>query len=133
MQIEAAAQHQRLHELTINNRCYKVDPSKMQAVDDQECIAPCVLKSRRDVNAVFTLGLISVLQNQNWKVAICKGLQNCFLFICKDNLITTIPEEWDAMEETMRVKVVELKPEMVEYKKVQDIFNLTCKGYTIQK
>uniref|UniRef100_A0A8C6Y7C4 Poly [ADP-ribose] polymerase n=1 Tax=Naja naja TaxID=35670 RepID=A0A8C6Y7C4_NAJNA len=100
MQIEAAAQHQRLHE---------------------------------DVNAVFTLGLISVLQNQNWKVAICKGLQNCFLFICKDNLITTIPEEWDAMEETMRVKVVELKPEMVEYKKVQDIFNLTCKGYTIQK
>uniref|UniRef100_A0A8C7E5M3 Poly [ADP-ribose] polymerase n=1 Tax=Naja naja TaxID=35670 RepID=A0A8C7E5M3_NAJNA len=35
--------------------------------------------------------------------------------------------------ETMRVKVVELKPEMVEYKKVQDIFNLTCKGYTIQK
>uniref|UniRef100_A0A8C6Y7M5 Poly [ADP-ribose] polymerase n=1 Tax=Naja naja TaxID=35670 RepID=A0A8C6Y7M5_NAJNA len=106
MQIEAAAQHQRLHELTINNRY---------------------------VNAVFTLGLISVLQNQNWKVAICKGLQNCFLFICKDNLITTIPEEWDAMEETMRVKVVELKPEMVEYKKVQDIFNLTCKGYTIQK
>uniref|UniRef100_A0A8C6YBM9 Poly [ADP-ribose] polymerase n=1 Tax=Naja naja TaxID=35670 RepID=A0A8C6YBM9_NAJNA len=102
MQIEAAAQHQRLHELTINNRCYKVDPSKMQAVDDQE-------------------------------LAICKGLQNCFLFICKDNLITTIPEEWDAMEETMRVKVVELKPEMVEYKKVQDIFNLTCKGYTIQK
>uniref|UniRef100_A0A8C6Y7K6 Poly [ADP-ribose] polymerase n=1 Tax=Naja naja TaxID=35670 RepID=A0A8C6Y7K6_NAJNA len=97
MQIEAAAQHQRLHELTINNRCYKVDPSKMQAVDDQECIAPCVLKSRRY------------------------------------NLITTIPEEWDAMEETMRVKVVELKPEMVEYKKVQDIFNLTCKGYTIQK
>ncbi|KAG8125149.1 putative Poly [ADP-ribose] polymerase protein [Naja naja] len=94
MQIEAAAQHQRLHELTINNRCYKVDPSKMQAVDDQECIAPCVLKN---------------------------------------NLITTIPEEWDAMEETMRVKVVELKPEMVEYKKVQDIFNLTCKGYTIQK
>ncbi|XP_026521210.1 poly [ADP-ribose] polymerase 14-like [Notechis scutatus] len=98
MQIEAAAQHQRLHELTINNRCYKVDPSKMQAVDDQGmCIA------LRRVEKV------------------------------EDNLTTAIPEEWDAMEETMRLKVVELKPEMTEYKKVQDMFNLTCKEYTIQK
>ncbi|XP_026581465.1 poly [ADP-ribose] polymerase 14-like, partial [Pseudonaja textilis] len=98
MQIEAAAQHQRLHELTINNRSYKVDPSKMQAVDDQGmCIA------LRRIEKV------------------------------EDNLTTTIPEEWDAMEETMRLKVVELKPEMMEYKKVRDMFNLTCKEYTIQK
>ncbi|XP_058050800.1 protein mono-ADP-ribosyltransferase PARP14-like [Ahaetulla prasina] len=98
MQIEAAAQHQRLHELTINNKCYKVDLSKMQAVDDQgKCIA------LRRVAKV------------------------------EDNPATAIPEEWDAMEETMRIKVVELKPEMTEYKKVQDMFNRTCKDYTIQK
>ncbi|XP_013925211.1 PREDICTED: poly [ADP-ribose] polymerase 14 [Thamnophis sirtalis] len=98
MQIEAAAQHQRLHELTINNKCYKVDLSKMQAVDDQgTCIA---------------LRRIAKVE---------------------DNPATAIPEEWDAMEETMRIKVVELKPEMTEYKKVQDMFNLTCKDCTIEK
>ncbi|KAK9410545.1 polyADP-ribose polymerase PARP14 [Crotalus adamanteus] len=98
MQLEAAAQHQRQYELTINKKRYKVDPSKMQAVDDQ---GTCI-----------TLRRVAKVE---------------------DNPATAIPEEWDAMEETMRVKVVELKSEMKEYKKVQDMFNQTSKGYTIQK
>ncbi|XP_007428032.2 poly [ADP-ribose] polymerase 14-like isoform X1 [Python bivittatus] len=98
MQLEAAAQNQKLHELTIQNKRYKVDPSRLCATDDQgTCIA------LRRVAKV------------------------------EDNLATAVPEEWDDMEETLRVKVVELKPEMKEYKKVQDMFNQTCKGYTIQK
>ncbi|XP_070586684.1 protein mono-ADP-ribosyltransferase PARP14-like [Erythrolamprus reginae] len=98
MQIEAAAQHHSLHELTINNKSYKVDLHKMQAVDNQgRCIA------LRRVAKV------------------------------EDNPATAIPEEWDAMKETTRVKVVELKPETKEFKKVQDMFNLTCKECTIQK
>lgn len=66
-------------------------------------------------------------------MAIYKRSSNCLLFLYKDNPATAIPEEWDPMEETMRVKVVELKPVMKEYKKVQDMFNQTSKGYTIQK
>ncbi|XP_015674623.1 protein mono-ADP-ribosyltransferase PARP14 [Protobothrops mucrosquamatus] len=98
MQLEAAAQHQRLYELTINKKRYKVDPSKMQAVDDQ--------------GTRITLRRVAKVE---------------------DNPATAIPEEWDAMEETMRVKVVELKPGMKEYKKVHDMFNQTSKGYTIKK
>ncbi|XP_063144808.1 protein mono-ADP-ribosyltransferase PARP14-like [Candoia aspera] len=98
MQLEAAAQCQNLHELTIQNKRYKVDPSKLRAVDDQ--------------GTYIALRRVAKVE---------------------DNLAIAIPEEWEDMEETLRVKVVELKPEMAGYIKVQDMFYQTCKGYTIQK
>ncbi|XP_042330729.1 protein mono-ADP-ribosyltransferase PARP14-like isoform X2 [Sceloporus undulatus] len=97
MQIEAAAQHQRQLEITIQNKCYRVDPNQQHALDAQG--------SRISLRRVAK---------------------------AEDNLAMTLPEEWEDMGQ-MRVKVVDLNPEMKEYLTVKQMFCQTCNSWTVEK
>uniref|UniRef100_G1KJA8 Poly [ADP-ribose] polymerase n=1 Tax=Anolis carolinensis TaxID=28377 RepID=G1KJA8_ANOCA len=91
MKIEAAAQHQNLIKITIQNKHYTVDPSQQCAMDAQ--------------GAIINL---------------------------RQNLAMALPEEWEDMGQ-MRVKVVNLNPEVKEYVTVKQIFCQTCNSWTIEK
>ncbi|KAH0621327.1 hypothetical protein JD844_022484 [Phrynosoma platyrhinos] len=97
MQIEAAAQHQRQIEITIQSKQYRVDPSQQYALDAQGSR----ISLRRIAKA-------------------------------EDNLAMAVPEEWEDMGQ-MRVKVVDLNPEMKEYQSVKQMFCQTCNSWTIEK
>ncbi|XP_062830387.1 protein mono-ADP-ribosyltransferase PARP14 isoform X2 [Anolis carolinensis] len=97
MKIEAAAQHQNLIKITIQNKHYTVDPSQQCAMDAQGAI----INLRRVTKA-------------------------------EENLAMALPEEWEDMGQ-MRVKVVNLNPEVKEYVTVKQIFCQTCNSWTIEK